>query len=129
MCIRDSVKPVPEVHAILERLFPALVGQRDGVPDGGVVESKGGSTCNCTRHVGHAIVYDAIDHVSRFGMCRRMRCLETSALVNRHIDDHRALLHTCNHLGDNQLGRSRPPTQHATDNQFSICLLYTSRCV
>ena len=53
-------------------------------------------------------------------MRRGMRCLDAAALIDRHVHDHRALLHLVHHRLGDDLRRSRARNQHAADHQVGL---------
>src|ERR1700727_3162112 len=54
-----------KVGVVLERLDPALVGERERERQGRVVEGEGRGAGDGAWHVGHAIMDDAVDDISR----------------------------------------------------------------
>src|SRR6202041_500507 len=76
-----------QVRVLLQSLHPALVGERQRERQGRVVERKGRGAGDRARHVGDAIVHDAVDHIGRMRMGRRLRSLAAAALVDGDVDD------------------------------------------
>jgi hypothetical protein len=65
-------------------------------------------------------VDDAVDRVGRLGVGGRVAGLETAALVDRHVDQHRAGLHLLEVLAPDQLGRGGPGGQHRADDHVGL---------
>ena len=60
-------------------------------------------------------------------MGRRPRCLETAALVDRDVDQHRAALHARQMRAMEQLRRGRAGNQHRADDDIRIDHLLVDR--
>src|ERR1700722_18769799 len=82
-----------KVGIVLERLHPALVGERERERQGRVVKGEGRGAGDGARHVGDAIMDDAVDDIGRMGVRRRLRGLAAAALINGDVDDDRARAH------------------------------------
>ena len=70
------------MHVVRQRLAPTLVGQRECERQSYVVERKGRGAGDRARHVGHAIVNDAVLDVSGIRVRRRARRLSATALID-----------------------------------------------
>src|SRR6516164_9070325 len=57
------VQPLEKGRVVLERLLPTLVRQLRGVRERGVRQGEGGRARHTARHVGHAVVADAVDYI------------------------------------------------------------------
>jgi hypothetical protein len=79
-------------------------GQRTHEGQGRVVQREGRRARNPTRHVGHAVMGDAIGDENRIGMGGRPRRCDASALVDGDIDDDRARAHAPHQLARHHLG-------------------------
>ena len=99
---------------------PALVGQRQHEGHGRIAQRLGRGPRHRPRHIGHAIMQDAVHLIDRVGMGGGARGLETAALINRHIDQHRARLHRRQLRPRHQLRRRRPGDQHRTDHHIGL---------
>ncbi len=79
------------MDVVLAGLLPALVGERQRERQRRVVEGEGRGAGNAARHVGDAIVHDAVDEIGRVRMGGGLRGLRGAALVDGDIDEGRAL--------------------------------------
>ena len=76
-----------------QRVLPAHARDAQRVRQRDVVERIGAGARHGTGHVGDAIMHDVVDHIGRLGMRGRLARFEATALIDRDIDQHRALLH------------------------------------
>ncbi len=92
-----DVEAVAQMRVVGQRLLPALVGdgQREG--QGDVVERIGRGAGDAARHVGDAVVDDAVDHIGRVGMGGGLRGFGAAALVDGDVDEDRAGLPVLQH--------------------------------
>ena len=74
-------------------LLPALVRQCQHERHRRIAQRDGRRAGNRARHVGHAVMHDAVHLVDRVLMCGGLRGLETPALVDGHVHEHRTLFH------------------------------------
>ena len=93
-----DVEPGAQMRVVQERAAPALLGERQHEGQGRVVEREGRGARHRARHVGDAVVDDALLDIGGIGMRRRPAGLEAAALVDRDVDEHRARLHPAHHL-------------------------------
>src|SRR5580658_10500553 len=80
------VQPPAQMLVGPECCLPALLGERQDEGQGRVVEGEGRGSRDGTRHVGDAIMDDAVLEICGFGMAGRARGLETAALIDGDID-------------------------------------------
>src|SRR5580700_3812546 len=93
---------------------PALVGESEDEGQGGAVESKSGSARYGSGHVRDAIMNHIVDQVGGVGMSGGAASLETSALIDGHVDEDGAGFHSLDHRGGHQLRRGGAGHQHAS---------------
>ena len=101
---------------VVDQRLQALVGELQAVVQRRVVQRVRRGDRHGARHVGDAIVDDAVDLVGRLGMGGGVRGLEAAALVDGDVDEHRALLHARQHLAGDQLRRGGAGDQHGADD-------------
>ena len=104
----------------LERRLPAEVGQRTDIRQCRVGERERGSTGNGTRHVGNAVVNDAIHDKRRIRVRRRLAGLEAATLVDGDVDEHGARLHRSQHGPSHELRCGRAGDQHSAHDEVGI---------
>ena len=121
-----DVEPGGEMRVVIERGH-ALVGELDDEGQRRVVERLRRGDRHRARHVRHAVMDDAVDLEGRIGVRRRPRGLEAAALVDRHVDEHRAALHAREHVAGHELRRARAGDQHRADHHIGGRAL-PSRC-
>src|SRR3990172_4063118 len=102
-----DVESVAQVFVLLQRPHDAAIGEFEHERQRRAVERVGRRARHRAGHVGNAVVHDAVDGVYRIGVARWARGFETAALIDRHVDDHRARLHPCEHRARYQLRRAR----------------------
>jgi hypothetical protein len=103
----QHVQAARQVRVLLQR-FQAVVGQGQAEGQGGVVEGFRRGARGGARHVGDAVVDDIVDHIGRVFVGRGVAGLETAALVDGDVDQHRAGLHLLQVFALDQLGRLGP---------------------
>ena len=114
------VQAVEQVLVVQQRLLRALVGQLHGEGQGGVGQREGRRAGDAARHVGHAVVDDAVHFVGRVLVGGGLRGLEAAALVDRHIHQHRAGTHQLQLVARDELGRRGAGNQHRADHQVGV---------
>jgi hypothetical protein len=114
------VQASAQVGVVLQRLHPALVGERQRERQRRVVEREGRGARHRARHVGHAIVDDAVDHIGRMRMGGRLRRLAAAALVDGDVDNDRAGTHRLEHLSSDEFWRGRAGQKHRADDQIGV---------
>ena len=92
--------------------FIAAIGQLQAEMQRGVVEGCSRRDGHRTRHVGDAIMHDAVDLVGRLGMGGGVAGLETAALVDGDVDEHGTGLHARQHLAADKLRGGGARDQH-----------------
>src|SRR5579872_4788507 len=91
-----NIQPVAQMR-IAPDSCKSLRRERKTEPQGGVIERMARGDRDGARHVGDAIMNDAVDLVSRIVVSRRVGRLKAAALVDRHVYDHRTWLHVLQH--------------------------------
>ncbi len=94
----------------------AAIRERKAIGERRIVQSMARRMRHDARHIGDAIMDDAVDNVDRLGMRRRTRRLETSALIDRDIDEHGAGLHLFQHGARHELRRAGAGNEHRADH-------------
>ncbi len=103
-----------------QRLPPAVVGDLHDVRQGDVGQRIGRRVRYRARHVGDAVEDRVVHPVGRVGVRRGLGVLETAALVDRDVDEHRARLHPRDELVRDQHRRLRPGHEHRSDDQVGV---------
>ncbi len=111
------------MRVVGHRLAPPFVGQREHEGQRGVIERVSRSAWHRARHVGHAIVDDAVDLEGGLGMGRDARGLEAPALVDGDVDQHRPFAHPGDMLARDQPRRHTAGHQHRADHQIGVLQL------
>ena len=114
------VQALRQAGIVIQGGLPAFVGERQRVGQGGVVERLGRGAGDGTRHVGHAVVDDAVDDVGGFGMAGRLGGLRAAALIDGDVDEDRAWAHLGDHCTGDELGRGRARDQDGADDQIGL---------
>ena len=83
-------------------------------------ECKGGQARVGAGHVGDAVVDDAMAGENGIVVAGGARGLDATALVDTDIDDHRAGLHTADHLLGDDVGRAGAHPQHSAHHEVGI---------
>ena len=74
-----------------------------------------GGSCDCSGHIGHAIMDNTIDLKGRVLMRRGHTGLKAAPLINSHINQYTARLHQLEHLPGDELRRSGTRHQYRSD--------------
>src|SRR5450759_2707366 len=112
-----DVQAILEMRIVSKRFLPALVGEREHKGQGSVVERERGGTRHPSGHVGDTIMNHSVDDIGRIRVRCRVRRLEAAALVYRHVDDHRTLLHLFHQRRGHELRRERTRNQNPADDE------------
>ena len=97
MCFRDSFIPdfpIHNVHSARDRRFPlnrsldSAFSQKLDKSRRDICEGLGRGSRICARHIGHAIMDDAIDEIGGIAVRRGSTRREAAALVDRDVDQH-----------------------------------------
>ena len=112
-----DIEPGAQMAILGERPFPAALGERQHERQRRVVEREGRGARHGARHVGHAIMHDAVLDIGRLRMAGRARGFAAAALVDGDIDDDRARLHRGEHRAGDELRRRRARHQHRADQE------------
>ena len=120
-----DVQALGQVGVIQHRLTPAFAGQREDERQGRVGEGESGGAGDGARHVGDAVMDDAVLHVGRIGMGGRPAGFEAATLVDGNVDQHRTRPHPADHVVGNQFGCGGAGYKHGADDQIGgqDCLL------
>src|SRR5215213_2921082 len=113
-----DIEPVAQMRVFRERTSPALVRQREHERNSGVAEREGRRARYRARHIGDAVMYYAVDQISRIRMRGGARSFGTAALVDRDIHNHRALFHQPHGLGRNEFRRLCAGHKHCGDDEI-----------
>ena len=111
-----DVQPGQQMRVIGAGLFPALVRQRQQEGQGRSAQGLGRGPRPRAGHVGHAVMHHPVHLVDRVLMRGGPAGLETAALVDRHVDQHRARLHLLQLRPTDQLGGRGTRNQHRADH-------------
>src|SRR6266550_5368007 len=82
-----DVQSISQMWVRGQCVLPAVLGNGKHERQCRVVESDRRGARDRSRHVGDAIVDDALLKVCGHGVRRRSASLETAALINRDVDD------------------------------------------
>ena len=85
---------------------------------GDVAKSKRAGTAYGSRHIGHAVVEDFIDDVSRIAVRGRFAGLDASALIDRDIDNNTPRFHELEIFTANQIRSFGTRDQNRADDQI-----------
>ena len=92
----------------------ALFGELYRIGKGGVGQGEGGCQGNRSRHIGNAVMDDALHFIRWLVMGGRVGSFKASALVNGYIHQHRSLFHGLEHLPSDESGRLGPRQKDRT---------------
>ena len=113
----DHVEAEPQRRGPPARRLPALAAELHGVGQRRVGERQGARARHGARHVGDAVVQDAVHHVGRVLVGGGPDRLDAAALVHGHVHDHRARLHPREVGAPDQVGCLRARHQHGADHE------------
>ena len=114
------VEPFSQVRIGFQRGFCALVGKVQCEGERDVVERIGGRARHGARHVGDAIVQDAVDFVDGVVVRGRARGFEAAALVDGDVHQHGAGLHVLQVGARDEFGRGGAGDQDGADHEISV---------
>ena len=114
------VQPREQMAVVGAGLPPPLVGQRQQERHRRVAERLRRGARDRPRHVGDAIVQNAVDGIDRVLMGGRVAGFKTAALVDCHIHQRRPRFQLCQLRARNQLGCRSPGDQHRADDQVGL---------
>lgn len=101
---------------IFEHGCNPLVGESQTERQRGIIQCLARSERDSSRHIGDAIMNDAIYLVSWIRMRCQARGLEASALIDSDIYNHLAFAYRAQHAGADQLRRARAGNAHRTND-------------
>ncbi len=115
-----DIQPGHQVRIVLAGLFPALVGEGQQEGQRGVAKCQGRGARDGARHVGDAVVHDAIDIINRVLVRGGFRGLEAAALIDGDVDKDRTGLHRLELGAGDQFRGCGPRDQDCADHHVGV---------